>query len=351
MIIYKDSTPRNHKFEELCVKTQEEMKEFVVNELLKRNRGEIIKDDGFVMYVGTYPVLLCAHMDTVHSKLPSVFVYANGTISSPQGIGGDDRCGIYMIFEVLKHYDCSVLFLEDEENGCIGARKFCASNIAEEYIDKFNFIVEYDRKGNNHAVFYECDNKEFTRFITSGFFEEKEGTCSDISYLAPKLNAAAVNLSCGYYDEHNLEHYVVLNEMETVIKESIKLIDKAKELEKPFEFVQAPIRYGKYGYYGYGYGYDYDDYYDSYYSRWYDNYNSNSTSRTLESDKTRKYEIEFIDVKIVDEYEEQHEVQFINQVVMEGKTCDDVLLKFLKQYDYIPYCHILEIYEVDNFTI
>ena len=333
MNIYKDSTPRNHKFEELCVKTQEEMKEFVVNELLKRKRGEIIKDDGFVMYVGTYPVLLCAHMDTVHNSTPHVFVYANGTISSPQGIGGDDRCGVYMIFEVLKNYDCSVLFLEDEENGCIGARKFCTNSVAEEYIDKFNFIVEYDRKGNNHAVFYECDNKEFTRFITSGFFEEKEGTCSDISYLAPKLNAAAVNLSCGYYDEHQLDHYVILDEMETVIKESMKLIEKAKDLEKPFNFIQAPMKWNRYGYHGYGWD-DYDDYY---YSRYYDNYSSYSSGIDSGFDK---YAIEFIDIKIVDE----KEVQFINDTIIEAESSNDALLKFLKQYDYISYDHVIEVY-------
>lgn len=336
MLIYKDNTPRNKEFENLCVKTQEEMKEFVIDELTNRNRGEVIIDDGFVMYVGSYPVLLCAHMDTVHGEKPRTFVYANGTISSPQGIGGDDRCGIYMIFKILEHYDCSVLFLEDEEIGCIGAKKFCANTISQEYIDKFNFIVEYDRKGADHAVFYECDNKEFTKFITSGFFEEKEGTCSDISYLAPKLNAAAVNLSCGYYNEHYLEHYVVLDEMETVIKESMKLIDKAKELEKPFKFVQAPRKYGRYGYYGYGWD-DYDDYYDSYYGRYYDNYSS--TSNVLESKD--KYAVEFIDIKIVD----GNEVQFINDTIVEGKTLDDALLKFLKEYDYLPYSHVIEIYK------
>lgn len=271
LTIYKDTiTERNTKFEKLVLQTQEEMKYYVKGRL--GNYGKVVEGDGYIYYKGTFPVLLCAHMDTVHDALPRTLVYANGTLSSPQGIGGDDRCGIYMIFKILKKYDCSVVFLEDEEIGCVGAKKFAASSLCKEIKEegKLKYIIEFDRKGHNHAVTYDCDNKEFDEFITKEFFKKQYGTCSDISYIAPELGVAAVNLSCGYYEEHKLKEWVNLAEMERVVVEAMKVLERTKELEKPFEYIRskyAGYRYG-YGYYDHGYygSWDDDDYYGGYYS-------------------------------------------------------------------------------------
>ena len=264
LTIYKDSiTERNTKFEKLVLLTQKEMKAYVKARL--GNYGNVVDGDGFVYYKGTFPVLLCAHMDTVHKELPKTMVYANGTLSSPQGIGGDDRCGIYMIFKILKKYDCSVVFLEDEEIGCVGAKKFAKSIMCDKIKREGNlkYIIEFDRKGSNHAVTYDCENKEFDSFITKEFFKKEYGTCSDISYIAPELGVAAVNLSCGYYKEHNIEEWVNIKEMERVIVEAMKVLERTKELVEPFKYIKSnrPKYYG----YGYGYGYDWDEnYYGSY---------------------------------------------------------------------------------------
>ena len=257
MKIYKDTiTDRNEFFEKLVLKTQKEMKNYLIGKL--GNLGKVKHGDGYIYHKGTFPVLLCAHMDTVHKERINTLVYANGTISSPQGIGGDDRCGIYMILEILKKYDCHVLFLEDEEVGCVGAKKFIREDICKKIKDEcLKYIIEFDRKGDNHAVTYECDNKEFDAFITKEFFKKEHGTCSDISYIAPELGIAAVNLSCGYYKEHNLEEWVNLQEMETVITEAMKILERTKELEKPFKFIRG---------YSYGRWYNYDDYYNGNYS-------------------------------------------------------------------------------------
>lgn len=276
LMIYKDTiTNRNEKFEKLVLKTQEQMKYYVKGRL--GNHGEVIEGDGYIFHKGTFPVLLCAHMDTVHKELPRTLVYANGTLSSPQGIGGDDRCGIYMIFKILKKYDCSVVFLEDEEVGCVGAKKFAASSLCKEIKkeNKLKYIIEFDRKGNNHAVTYDCDNKEFNEFITKEFFKKEYGTCSDISYIAPELGVAAVNLSCGYYSEHKLEEWVNLKEMERVIVEAMKVLERTKELEKPFEYIKSK--------YSTRYGYGWDDWYDDdyYYGRYRGYYGSSNVSKNV----------------------------------------------------------------------
>lgn len=261
--IYKDSTERNKEFEKLAQMTQKEMKTHVHAKLAQI--GYVQSGDGYIYHEGTFPVLLCAHMDTVHKEIPRTLVYANGTLSSTQGIGGDDRCGIYMIFKILKEYDCHVVFLEDEEIGCVGARKFASSKVCKKLKKDgdLKYIIEFDRKGNNHAVTYDCENKEFDEFITKEFFKKEYGTCSDISYIAPELGIAAVNLSCGYYKEHHIEEWVNLAEMETIIIEAMKVLERTKEIEKPFKYIKAVRNlYSRWDAWddGFGYGYGYSSY-------------------------------------------------------------------------------------------
>ena len=106
----------NKQFENICKLNQTELKEYVTFKLLATH-DDIHSFDGYVFAKGTFPVLLIAHLDTVHETAPTEFVYSSdgNEVTSPQGVGGDDRCGVYMIFEILKKVNCSVLFLEDEE--------------------------------------------------------------------------------------------------------------------------------------------------------------------------------------------------------------------------------------------
>ena len=183
-------------FEKICRMSQKDLKKFVAKKL-KATHNKVIEGDGYVFAQGDFPVLLVAHLDTVHKSLPKEIFYdkQKDAVFSPQGIGGDDRCGVYMIFEVLKQFNCSVLFCEDEEIGGIGADKFTRTDIAQEL--EFNYMIEFDRKGKNDAVFYDCDNGDFEEFITEKFYKTAWGSFSDISILAPFFGCAAVNLSCG----------------------------------------------------------------------------------------------------------------------------------------------------------
>ena len=257
----------NKKFEMICQMSDLRVKKYA-EETLRMTHTDITVGDGFVFAKGTFPVLLVAHMDTVHELLPDPILYdmEKDRMSSPNGIGGDDRCGIYMILEIVKHYNCSVLFCEDEEIGCIGARKFVETDLAKEL--EFNYAIELDRKGKNDAVFYDCDNEEFEEFITCGFYDKAWGSVSDISIVAPALGCAAVNLSCGYYNAHTKKEYVVLTEMERSIDEVCSILERTTENDK-FEYIEATYE----NYYGSYYGGSY--YSESYYKR--SNYGYNSS--------------------------------------------------------------------------
>lgn len=207
----KEESMQELTFETILRLPQMELKKTLKAEL--KSRGYPITDKpGYLYAEGTIPVLLVAHMDTVHRQPVEQICYsADGAVAmSPQGIGGDDRCGVWMILQILRTTNCHVLFCEDEEVGCIGAKKFTVGSLRPQV----NYIVELDRRGNNDAVFYRCDNPEFEDFVTSFGFETAGGSCSDISYIAPYLETAAVNISCGYYCEHQRHEYIHLEEIE-----------------------------------------------------------------------------------------------------------------------------------------
>ena len=125
------------------------------------------------------------------------------------------------------------------------------------------FIVEMDRKNKHDLVFYDCDNRDFTKWCekVTGW-KKNYGSCSDISYLAPEIECAAVNLSCGYYDEHKLWHTVKVEEMFNTMSTCIKLIEASEKVEA-FEYVEAYNYYNYSNRYYSGWGYDYDYGYSS----------------------------------------------------------------------------------------
>lgn len=240
-----DDTPRNKEFEKLCSMSQLNVKSHCGNGL--KNMGyKPVYRRGFLFAKGELPILLVAHLDTVHFQEPKEFIYHKGEVHSPTGIGGDDRCGLYIILNIVKELKCSVVLLEEEESGCIGARAFTKSKEMQEILGEINYIVEFDRRGKTDAVFYECDNQEFEDFITEngkGYFQTDFGSCSDISVIAPAMGVAAVNLSSGYYSEHTAHEKVNLLHMEQTIVEAKKIIQKP--CEEYFEYIEK--KYGSWG--------------------------------------------------------------------------------------------------------
>lgn len=220
-------------FEEIVRKPQQVLKKVLMSELNRMGYRTKIKK-GFIYARGSLPVMLVAHMDTVHKEpVKTICCSKDGNIiMSPEGIGGDDRAGVFMILQIIRKHRCHVLFCEDEETGGVGAEQFAASDIRPE----INYIVELDRRGSNDAVFYDCDNPTFTRYVTGFGFKEGMGSFSDISIIAPALKVAAVNISAGYYCEHSRHEYVDLRVMEKNIGLVGKMISSPSE---KFEYIEA----------------------------------------------------------------------------------------------------------------
>ena len=147
-----------------------------------------VSGGNFILVHGEAPVMLVAHLDTVHREpVREIWKTAdNEFLMSPQGIGGDDRCGVYALVNVfeLSAKKPWLLFTCDEEIGGVGAEAFCE---AYEYgelpagLNDLKMLIEIDRRGRNDAVYYDCENRAFEAYITSKGFRTAQGSFSDIS--------------------------------------------------------------------------------------------------------------------------------------------------------------------------
>ena len=256
---------------------QYELKDFLYSILLGFGY-DVVYEDGYLYGKGDIPIMLCAHMDTVHKDpVKTIWVSNTGRIWSPQGIGGDDRCGIYTILmNLTKEKKPYILFTEDEEIGCIGAQRF-ADDVELGTIDRddidIHMIIEIDRKNANDSVYYDCDNEEFEEYINKFGFKTAWGSCSDISYVAPALGIAAVNLSSGYYDQHTLEETIDIADLYDTIRRVRKIVEDVRTNEtKSYEYIERKYSYNYHGSYRYSGWYDdVDETYD-YTSQKYDDY-------------------------------------------------------------------------------
>lgn len=260
-------------FQNLCHLTERGVLS-IMRDLLyqKYDHDKVVATPSFVYAFGDIPVALVAHADTVFKIPPALdtFFYdqERDVIWSPDGLGADDRAGVFAIIQILRRYHLKphVIITTGEESGCIGAGKLIAHMVT--FKEDLKFMIQLDRRNRKDAVYYDCDNEEFEKFITPFGFKTEWGTFTDISVLAPVWGVAAVNFSVGYEDEHHeIERLHVDWLYETIGKvvQILRHVEAHPEM-KPFEYVPA---YGGYTYgsvFGrpYMYGDGLWDYYDEF---------------------------------------------------------------------------------------
>ncbi len=150
------------KFKELLsvpTKTyqEEDMVEFICNELGEMEGVTFYRDEMMNVYAtkgvleeGEYYPMFIAHTDTVHSKIDKIVVkeeklkrpYTFGKTfddtlidvlkaydrdGKPTGIGGDDKCGIFICLELLKQLD--KVKIGDRLEGYIGSEKMFSFSV------------------------------------------------------------------------------------------------------------------------------------------------------------------------------------------------------------------------------
>lgn len=208
---------------------------------LKRfySEKDLIITDHYIIAKGSIPVMLVAHLDTVFETPPSLILYdqRQHLMWSPQGLGADDRAGVFSILKILsKGYLPSVCFTTDEEIGNYGS-SILIDEIKSSPIPSLKYIIQLDRQGQNDCVFYQCNNRNFTEYVESFGFITAPGSYTDISNICPTWKIAGVNLSIGYYNEHSTKEILNTYYMYMTINKVFKMLDDAKNLNKPFKYI------------------------------------------------------------------------------------------------------------------
>ena len=236
---------------------EEDMVEYICNELDSIEGVTYYRDDMMNVYATKgvleedefYPMFI-AHTDTVHSKIDKIVVkeerlkrpntfgktfddklvdvlkaYDEG--GNPTGIGGDDKCGIFICLELLKQLDkVKIGLFVSEETGCHGSSK-----CDESFLTDVGYITQYDAPGN-HLITEICsgvrlfdrDSEFFEKSISvieSAFGNEmliQSHPYTDVSQLKKKIDVSCINMSCGYYNMHTKEEFISLEDVERAIE-------------------------------------------------------------------------------------------------------------------------------------
>lgn len=203
-------------------------------------REKINATPKYILCEGTSPIMLVAHLDTVFKVPPDKIYYdrQQHVMWSPQGLGADDRAGVFAIMKIIQNgYRPHVCFTTDEEVGGIGAQTLVNRHKTAPFDIKY--IVQLDRQGVCDCVFYSCENFDFQSFIEKYGFLTEWGTFSDISTICPTWKIAGVNLSVGYFNEHNKIETLHTDALYSTIKKVKQMII---DIEKAptFEYIALP---------------------------------------------------------------------------------------------------------------
>lgn len=211
---------------------------------LKNKYKTIEHTKDYIYCVGDIPIALVAHMDTVH-KTPVVDMFYDqqkNVVWSPQGLGADDRAGIFAIMAIVKTgLRPHIILTTDEETGGVGA---CSLAMEENPFPELKYMIELDRRGTNDCVFYDVYNEKFIEYIESFGFVENYGSFSDICMLSPEWKVVSVNLSVGYHNEHTLCEYLHVGSLMATIQKVVKML-MVSEIPD-FEYIEMPPYYSGY---------------------------------------------------------------------------------------------------------
>lgn len=170
--------------------------------------------------------LLSSHMDTVEdAKDGALMKYTRIYESKEYGrylrgygvIGGDDRCGVFIILSLLRKYPNKInfVFSVNEEHGMTGISAVMKEQA--KHFDKILYGVVIDRRGAGDII---CTDKnygtkefelELERIGADFGYKSASGAASDAGYINEKISCA--NISAGYYNPHSKKEFVIIDDM------------------------------------------------------------------------------------------------------------------------------------------
>ena len=232
------------------------MIEFLDNYLTEQNIPHYVDDYGNVYATKTserfqnqvFPCVI-AHTDTVHNLVDQIIVEEfigkdrqqrsktclKGVNSKgkPTGIGGDDKCGIFGGLTILMDLPhVKVAFFVSEETGCHGSK-----NSDPEFFKNVGYTIQLDAPENymisevcSGVRLFDRDSDFFSKvnpIITEMMIDAQYmyHPYTDVSQMVLKHGLASINISCGYYNYHTANEYIVLDDLYNSIEVAKRMIE------------------------------------------------------------------------------------------------------------------------------
>lgn len=213
----------------------------------KDKLGNIFVTKGEAEY---YPCFV-SHTDTVHLINDNLMVtqleedgqvILTGIDSEtlrPTGIGGDDKCGVFLCLEMLDTLEnVKVVFFVSEEIGCLGSRYAVDNN--PNFFKNVGYAIQYDSpRGNSMSMTLMGKNlfektSEFGEKVSSLILEHgitswERHPYTDIWPLLENFNFSCLNLAAGYHRYHTSNEYVVVDEVQNAFELGLKLHEELGE--------------------------------------------------------------------------------------------------------------------------
>jgi len=208
----------------------------------------------------TYPVVV-AHLDQVqndHSRdfqalqAGDIILGYSAKSRAQQGLGADDKNGIWVALKCLEKYDnIKIALFVSEEVGCVGS-----GGADMGFFSDARFVLQCDRRGA-HDLITECGwtkicGSDFVEAIYPSKFGYKEATglMTDVLMLKERgLDVSAVNISCGYYQPHTDEEITVIPDLMNCLAFVEYIIENCTDVyHHEYNYYAAAAYYGKNSY-------------------------------------------------------------------------------------------------------
>ena len=171
-----------------------------------------------------YPTLVC-HLDQVQTMHSEDFeVRQEGDMlygwseknQQREGLGADDKNGIYICLHCLEECPCLKVFMAvGEEKGCIG------TNHADMgFFHDSLYVLEPDCKGGKEIHVnlrgIPCASSDFVEALQAeqNGYTFTDGKSSDIFVLTLNtIGVSCANIPCGYHNPHKDDEYTLISEL------------------------------------------------------------------------------------------------------------------------------------------
>lgn len=210
-------------------------------------KGNIYLTKGMLDSTDEYFPCVVSHMDTVHRSHRTLienkvrltikednlgWLTAHHPETDKQtGIGGDDKCGVYVCLELFKNFDkLKGAFFVEEEIGMLGSKES-----DDKFFENVGYAIQFDAPSSNWIsevcsgvkLFDEDFKNEIKGVLNeSGYNKFSIDPFTDVNQLAKKYDFNCLNLGCGYYRQHSDSEYVVISEVEDSLRAGVELINK-----------------------------------------------------------------------------------------------------------------------------